>query len=284
MPLAGSSFAHSAGWQCPHCQEELALVGNSWQCINRHSFDRAKQGYVNLLPSHRKQSKQPGDNAEMVTARSRFLGGGHYQPLLLSITSMLKTHLAEANGSWLDAGCGEGWYTAALQQQLPAMQGFAIDISKPAIGACCRRSKSIQWAVASVADVPLCDHTMSFILSVFSRIDWGQFERILANEGLLLAVTPGQHHLLELRQAIYDEVRLHEEEKVLKQLPESFQCVATERCEFSFTLEGSEQMLDLLAMTPHYWHINPEQKQRLIARKTLTTRADFKLELVRKQH
>ncbi|RRJ85135.1 putative RNA methyltransferase [Aestuariirhabdus litorea] len=270
-------------WCCPHCRCPLQAEGNSWRCANNHSFDRARQGYVNLLPSNRKQSKQPGDSPEMVNARSRFLDTGHYHPLREAVLSLLQGRFDDTAGSWLDAGCGEGWYTAALASALPAMQGFAFDISKCAVSACCRRSKAIEWAVASVADIPLADASMRFILSIFSRIDWVQFERILVNEGLLLAVTPGSHHLLELRQAIYREVRLHEEEKPLKEMPTTFECIATESCQFNVHLENQQQIQDLLAMTPHYWHIKADQRERLAQLPNLTTRADFRLTLFQKK-
>ncbi|WP_426417316.1 putative RNA methyltransferase [Aestuariirhabdus sp. LZHN29] len=283
MLSTDASAAETSAWHCPHCEQPLTLESNSWRCANNHSFDRARQGYVNLLPSNRKQSKQPGDSPEMVLARSRFLDTGHYQPLRQAVLSVLGSQTTPTRGNWLDAGCGEGWYTAALQQEFPAMKGFAFDISKSAVSTCCRRSKAVHWAVASVANIPLGNRSIEFILSIFSRIDWPQFQRILADEGLLLAVTPGSHHLLELRQAIYTEVRLHEEEKVLKQMPEAFDCVLTQSCEFQFTLENQQQIQDLLAMTPHYWHIRPDQRERLGLLQTLTTRADFRLELFRKK-
>ena len=45
-----SVFASATAFSCPICQENLALVESSLKCSNRHSFDLAKFGYVNLAP------------------------------------------------------------------------------------------------------------------------------------------------------------------------------------------------------------------------------------------
>lgn len=46
-----------------------------------HRFDRARQGYLNLLPVQHKNSRDPGDNLAMVEARRDFLNAGHYAPV-----------------------------------------------------------------------------------------------------------------------------------------------------------------------------------------------------------
>ena len=66
---------------CPVCGQALTAQSNTWQCPNRHSFDVAKEHYVNLLPAHQMHSKTPGDDKEMAAARTRFLDGGWYGPL-----------------------------------------------------------------------------------------------------------------------------------------------------------------------------------------------------------
>ena len=49
--------------------EPLQREGNTWACAQGHSFDVAKQGYVNLLPVQNKRSRDPGDSKAIVTAR-----------------------------------------------------------------------------------------------------------------------------------------------------------------------------------------------------------------------
>ncbi len=133
---------------CPLCQTGLLSSPTGVQCSNRHSFDRARQGYLNLLPVQHKASRAPGDNAEMVQARRDFLSAGYYQP----IADFLCRHAISAEiDSWLDIGCGEGYYTGQLANALDASLAYALDISKEAVRQACRRSNSVEWMVASLS-------------------------------------------------------------------------------------------------------------------------------------
>ena len=51
---------------CPICKSKLNIDGKTYRCENNHSFDIAKQGYVNLLPVNKKHSDNPGDSKDMV--------------------------------------------------------------------------------------------------------------------------------------------------------------------------------------------------------------------------
>ena len=81
-----------AQYRCPLCQQALLLDEKSYRCANNHSFDQAKQGYVNLLPVQFKHSKEPGDNKAMVQARRAFLDKGYYQPLLDSMLALYQKY------------------------------------------------------------------------------------------------------------------------------------------------------------------------------------------------
>jgi 23S rRNA (guanine745-N1)-methyltransferase len=96
-------------FRCPVCHEPLAGPhvgsgaggapgpGRSWSC---------RRGYVNLLVSHQRRHRQPGDSAEMLRHRRAFLDAGHYRPLADAVATY-----AEPGQAVLDAGCGEGYYT-----------------------------------------------------------------------------------------------------------------------------------------------------------------------------
>ncbi len=248
-------------------------------CTKNHSFDLARQGYINLLPSHRKRSADPGDNKLMVNARSRFLDIGCYNKPASQLTDKAKQLLKESLDSHptiLDAGCGEGYYTTLIRQ-LTNVETCGLDISKNAIQACCRRSKEITWLVASVSDMPVADHSMNIIVSVFSRIDWSEFSRVLKPGGSVLVLSPGKDHLLELRQAIYGQVRPYETNKLLKELPENIQLESVVPVQDQFQLNSQESIQDLLAMTPHYWYIKPEQRERLEKLDSLQCSLDMQL-------
>ena len=214
----------------------------------------------------------------MVLARNRFLDSGCYIPVSSALTGAT-TKLVTGNPqpSILDAGCGEGYYTANIKEALPDASVCGVDISKPAILGCCRRRKDIQWLVASVSELPVENRSVDVIVSIFSRCDWKEFARILKPGGYVLVLAPGQNHLLELRQAIYEEVRPYPVDKLVQDLPEPFSVVDNQSVTGEMQLDSSQQILDLLAMTPHYWHIKPSQRERLEQRQKLKCRFDMKL-------
>lgn len=246
---------------CPICSEPLQASANAVRCGNGHSFDRARQGYLNLLPVQHKKSRDPGDNAAMVEARRRFLGAGHYAPLADELARRAAEH---SPARWLDIGCGEGNYTARLAEALPQTDGYGLDISREAVKRACRLAPQLTWMVASMARVPLASASTSLIASVFSPIDWSEAARILVPGGGILRLGPARDHLLELRQRLYDEVRDYEEDKHLAGLPDSLRLAESGHLQFSITLDQPEQISDLLAMTPHGWRVNAERRERII--------------------
>lgn len=247
---------------CPICREPLSLVGNGLACSNRHSFDRARQGYYNLLPVQHKNSRDPGDNQAMVEARRRFLDGGHYAPLARRLAE-----LAAERGprSWLDIGCGEGYYTSQLAAALPDSQAYGLDISRDAVRQACKRSRNVTWLVASMARIPLADASCALLTSVFSPLDWQEAYRLLPVGGGLLRMGPTRQHLFELRQRLYDEVRPYDDEKHLQLIPQGMQLSDTHTLEYRLALPQAEDRADLLAMTPHGWRASAERRAAVIA-------------------
>ncbi|MBB2897140.1 putative RNA methyltransferase [Pseudomonas sp. AS2.8] len=247
---------------CPLCQAPLAELAGGVGCAAGHRFDRARQGYLNLLPVQHKKSLDPGDNAAMVEARRRFLDAGHYAPLAERLALLAAER---APRRWIDVGCGEGFYTARLAQALPAVDGYALDISREAVRRACRRTPALTWLVASMARLPLPDASCQLLASVFSPIDWNEARRVLAPGGGILRLGPASAHLLELRQRLYDEVRDYAEDKHLQDLPEGLELAHSEGLEFVLPLAERQTREDLLAMTPHGWRVNAERRERVLA-------------------
>lgn len=105
-------------FQCSLCHQPLSLHDACYRCVGQHSFDLAKDGYVNLLPVQFKHSKDPGDALLMMAVRCAFLDAGHYQPLRDRVIAAVAALTPEPGLRWLDIGCGEGYYIAALVDQL----------------------------------------------------------------------------------------------------------------------------------------------------------------------
>ena len=264
--------------RCPVCRQSLTTSEKGASCENNHQFDRAKQGYFNLLQSHKKRSKNPGDDKMMVQARSQFLDAGHYSPVINQLVATIQELTADVESPVIfDAGCGEGYYTAEVKNALPDSPIAGLDISKPAIVACSKRSKQVEWLVGSVNDLPLMENQFDIIISIFSRCDWLEFSRILKPGGHVLVLAPGEKHLFELRQAIYEDVRPYPVDKQVDELPGILKLIHSQPITAQMHLPDGETIMNLLAMTPHYWHAKPEQKEKLQQMTELDCRLDMRL-------
>ncbi len=246
-------------YRCPLCQLPLQLNHRQYQCGNRHSFDLAREGYVNLLPVQQKNSKDPGDNKDMLQARRNFLQSGWYAPLAKKICRLLA---ALAPDCVLDSGCGEGYYTAQLQQALPDSHIYAVDISKTAIKFAAKAHQGIQFSVASAYQLPFADNSFDAIVRIYAPSKPDELQRLVKKGGHLLTVTPGPAHLLEIKQAVYDSVRLHDD--AIAQ-PDGFSHLGRERLEFRLHFSQPEDVLALVQMVPLAWKFSAEQKQQFAA-------------------
>lgn len=266
---------------CPVCLQPLEGDSKHLACPAHHSYDAAKQGYWNLLLANQKRSKDPGDNMAMVQARRQFLELGHYQPLADTIAEQVANLAAQqAAPRILDMGCGEGYYTHRMQQRLELSgtdyQLAGLDISKHAIKAACNQTKALTWMVASGARMPVADASLDLITVLFSRLMPEEFSRTLRPEAELLIAYPGEDHLIELRNLIYDEVR-HSGFNPASVLGQQFELIAIEPVKYSFALPDKDQISQLLAMTPHGWRINQAARDRLAQLTSLELTLDVSL-------
>ena len=150
---------------CPICRERLTKTDRTYTCSNRHSFDIARQGHVNLLPVQAKRSLNPGDTKEQVLSRREFLDGGFYAPIADALCAMAKRH--NCTGPILDVGCGEGYYSAKLAEVLNA-DLTGLDISKEAVRFAAGRYKNARWLCASAAHLPVESGSAGLITSLFA--------------------------------------------------------------------------------------------------------------------
>jgi 23S rRNA (guanine745-N1)-methyltransferase len=185
-----------------NCRQPLAREERRLVCANRHSFDVARSGYVNLLQPQDKRSKNPGDTGEAVAARRRFLERGFAEPLVQAIVAAMPL---TPNDTLLDAGCGEGHHTDAFRRAYGA-EVCGLDLSVPAIALAARKYGDCEWLVAN-ADrfVPFADASLTAVASITARLSVDEFRRVLAPGGTLLVVIPGAGDLIELRAAILGE-------------------------------------------------------------------------------
>ena len=270
-------------WQCPVCGTGLHHLERSWVCGKGHSFDTSRSGYVNLLPSNRKHTRNPGDNAVMIRARRAFLDAGYYH-VLREALNQAAVRYGKAGGVFLDAGCGEGYYTEGMMQalekaQLP-MRICGVDIAKCAIDAAAKRCPMGRFAVGSVYHLPVSDSCCDILSAIFAPYCGTEYHRILKKNGVMLMVIPGQQHLWGLKEAIYDTpypnaVRDYE--------LEGFELIQAEYVDSWMKLENPIAIQNLFQMTPYYYKTGREEHARLERLKSLSTQISFEILQYRKK-
>ncbi|HET9871770.1 MAG TPA: methyltransferase domain-containing protein [Propionibacteriaceae bacterium] len=251
---------------CPHCQNPLstAPAARTVRCGSGHTFDLARQGYLNLLGE-----RQPlnADTGGMVAARDRFLRCGHYRPIAERLAALAAT---ARPGCLLDAGCGSGYYAAAMLDAAPELRGLGVDVSVPA----CRRAASVHPRLAAVvADVwqrlPIRDAAVDLVSSVFAPRNAAEFSRVLRPGGLLVVVHPEPAHLEQLRRplrllAIEDA----KGERLHRTLSAHFTWCSEQRIQFDTELDKAA-VGDLVGMGPNAFHLDPAQLETLVGRLAL---------------
>lgn len=272
---------------CPLCDAALTVDGATLRCSARHTFDVAREGYVNLLVATRKQSPLLGDSAEMLRARRAFLAKDHYAPLARAITAHVGDHLARYAStppalSVLDAGCATGYYLGQLQAALHASSPettiwtCGVDVSRAAASMAARAHPEAYVVVADVTRrLPAADESLDALLNVFAPRHPAEFARILRPGGLLLTVIPSERHLASLRETLpLLGVEENKREHIRDAFAGGFDLESSATVEYELELSGADQA-SLLAMTPARRHINVQDLERVAALPPQTTRASF---------
>ena len=258
---------------CPVCGKRLIREDKTYTCADRHTFDIAKQGYVNLLTVQQKHSLHPGDTREQVLSRREFLEGGFYAPICDKLCKLAK----QEHGPILDVGCGEGYYSSRLARYLHA-ELTGIDISKEAVRCAAAKYKDAAWLCASAAHLPVADGSVGLLTSLFALTVPEEFRRVLRKDGAFLQVLAAEDHLLGLKSIIYPYL-IHKEKFTVPELP-GFRLEQSVPLQFTFTVTGA-QVQNLLSMTPHVYRISKEGAEALRNTQTLTDTASCVLNLYR---
>lgn len=262
-------------YQCPLCAQPLRREEKRYVCPQGHSFDIARQGYVNLLTVQQKHSLDPGDTRQQVLSRRAFLESGFYAPISEALNQAALDY--NAQGEILDVGCGEGYYSARLAAALGAPL-TGLDISKEAVRCAAGQYKAYAWLCATAAHIPVPDGSVGTLSSLFALTLPGEFRRVLRKNGLFLQVLAAEDHLLGLKSIVYD-VLTHKQKDTAPALP-GFALLESRQIRFDFTAEG-EHIQRLFAMTPHLFRIGKAGAQRLAEATVLRDTASCVLNVYR---
>ncbi len=267
---------------CPVCGGRMAVTedGKSVKCNGenekgkKHSFDFSADGYLSL-------GVTGGDAREAVRARSAFLHKDYYLPAAEAVIGAVKKY-APGCEFLVDAGCGEGYYTAKLAENAVLTAGF--DLSKFACAAGAKQARREQkagllYATASVFELPLADGSADAVTNIFAPCAEEEYCRVLKEGGLLFVVGAGKNHLMGLKKAIYESIH---ENGPRADLPKSMKHLETVVSSHKICVEGQEDIAALFSMTPYYWRTNEGDKEKLASLDRLETEIEFEINIYQK--
>ncbi len=265
--------------RCPICKSAMQIqsgdsMGTSLICngTRKHTYDVAASGYVNLMPSGKTDG---GDSKQAVRARREFLSLELYRQAADALAETVKQYVQDTNALLIDAGCGEGYYTAILGEQGFSVTG--VDLSRSAVDSAAKRAakQGIShgfFGVASVYELPFADESADAVVNVFAPCAEREFYRVLKPNGVLIVTYAGPDHLMGLKRVLYDRIK---ENDGRADLPQSMTLLEEKRVSFDITVKGKENLQNLFAMTPYYWRTSPSDSEKLKEIDTLKTAVDM---------
>ncbi|WP_051217395.1 putative RNA methyltransferase [Paenibacillus assamensis] len=271
---------------CPICSQSMEVQARSLVCGNRHSFDIAKHGYVNML-SRTHTTKY---DKQLFTARSAISADGFFAPMIEAVYAAIARAVGPTvNGlKILDAGCGEGSLLSDIQRNLMEHShgkhlGVGIDIAKEGISLASRKgardsvaSRALKgyrdhedldtiWCVADLANCPFADQSFDVILNVLSPANYTEFQRLLVKDGCIVKVVPNRAYLQQLRGLLYNQVdsKVYSNEQTLALFRRHFELLDVQYIQYEYAL-NRHQLRQLIEMTPLAWGVPKEKIQEVI--------------------
>ncbi|MCR8846398.1 methyltransferase domain-containing protein [Paenibacillus sp. SC116] len=276
---------------CPICSQVMEVHSRSLVFRNRHSFDIAKHGYVNLL-SRAHNTKY---DKELFAARKKISADGFFEPLIEQLYRMIVYAYTDVYRDAdrtthgmikiLDAGCGEGSHLSDIQRRLTEHTsykhlGVGIDIAKEGISLASRNGAVLDtvWCVADIANCPFADRSFDIILNVLSPANYTEFQRLLTDDGLFIKVIPESNYLQQIRSVFYGQTDkdMYTNEQTLELFKRHFQLLDIQRVQYEASL-NKEQIKQLIRMTPLSWGASEEAMRKLSRRKQMEITFDYSI-------
>lgn len=260
---------------CPRCGCKLSRNGGSLYCFFKHCYDLASSGYVNLVLSGAKAQDNSGDNKEMMQARRRTMDRGYYKSLAEKIVEIIAQFPHE---DILDIGCGEGYITGSIANAYDESKVRGTDLSKNAILLASKRYKNASFIVGNSASLPILENSVDVAVAVFTPTYFAELERVVKRGGIFIKVNPASEHLLDLKELLYENTYLNEEETVNT---DAFTLIDKITLTDTYTAVG-EEIKDLLQMTPYYYHTPKDAIERVSNLASITTRLAYDIKVYKR--
>lgn len=246
---------------CPICHTSMRCADHSMICQNKHCYDIAKSGYLNLLP----QANQSAYSKELFLARKEVIGSELFNPLLQRLAEIIQQmpQIDEPEVGLeqpiaiikiLDAGCGEGSMLDSIMTLLKDQgfyQGIGIDISKDSIKMAAESENDIIWCVSDLANLPFTNTTFNIVLNILSPANYLEFKRIIQKPGYIIKVVPEANYLKEIRQLVKQEgmPKVYSNQAVVKLFKEQLNLIWEEELQYTF-LPDRDLWQKIIQMTP----------------------------------
>lgn len=252
---------------CPICNIKLDKYDKTYKCFNGHTFDIAKEGYLNLNHSN----QNGGDSKESINARKLFLNKDHYAFLKEELINIIDEYKAN---NLLDLACGEGYYT----KDFPIKDKIGIDLSKTALKQASKRDKNTLYLLTSIFNIPLEDNSIDIITTIFAPLANKEINRLLKTDGHFIYVRPNENHLIELKDILYKEVIKNEiKDIVIEGLIKEKEYNISKKVNLN-----NEDLLNLFMMTPYFYKTSNEDKNKLETINNLDITFDFIISIYKK--
>lgn len=263
---------------CPKCKEKLFIDNNSYKCLNNHTYDISKEGYVNLLLANQKKMNS-GDNAVQVRARDNFLKKDYYKILAEELIKTVASLNLEEESFILDSGCGTAYYLNALKEKLK-FNYLGFDISKNAIKKGAKSTTDLKLIIASIINIPIKDNSIQLIYNVFSPYNLEEYNRLLLQQGYFINITPGEKHLYEIKEILYQKPYLNSTKFINSNL---FELIDNKVLKYQITLQNAD-LINLFTMTPYFYKTKETSKERLFEIDSLKLTFDFNITIYKKRN
>jgi len=272
------------------------------RCPAGHTFDVAREGYVNLSPASGRKDAVHGDTPGMLLSRRHFLDRGHYQFLADAVTracvEVLSSEPTQSNEcALLDVGCGEGYYLDQVIRQHPELFAgsgdsgsgepgrvlFWLGRAREAARMAAKRNRQLRITVGNtMVRLPFATGSMAMVLNLFAPRNPREFARVLETNGALMVVIPASEHLQEIRQLVpLLPIEADKQAQVIDQLGGSFEMIVCQPVSATLVLQASDIRL-LISMTPNAWFVPADRLSSIDDVDVLSTQARFTLMKFRK--
>ncbi len=263
---------------CPVCRKPLEEKERTLCCADGHSFDKAKEGYVNLLSGGHKKGSLIGDNKDMAVSRRSFLEKGYFDSLAQALIEFIKKNSA-ACPHIVDICCGEGYYSHRIKQEIDCSVS-AFDLSKEMVRLAAKRKNGNFHFVANLSAIPIEEKSADVGIHLFAPFHEKEFSRIIKDDGFILSAVAGENHLFELKELLYDKPYKNDEKP-----PETSALQLCDKIKITskILLSCAEDIDALFKMTPYYYHTSQQDKSKLDGIDKLEVTTDFVIFVYRKK-